>query len=219
MKSGSSASATSSDRLIRQPENRGLVPFRLKSKIMPPVKLFIATTLDGFIARPDGSLDWLTEFPNPDQLDYGYGDFISTIDTVVMGRKTYEEVLGFGVEWPYADCAAYVLTSRMDYLPQTENTWPLNRLDRKVIEGLRKQSKKGIWVIGGGEVISAFLEEGQIDEMLLSIIPVILGKGIRLFPNEPRETALTLHKVESFSTGVVNLAYRRRQDPSSSGAK
>ena len=68
---------------------------------MPKIKLYIAATIDGFIAREDGSLDWLNNHPNPDQLDYGYADFMSRIDTVIMGRKTYEEVLGFGVEWPY----------------------------------------------------------------------------------------------------------------------
>lgn len=68
------------------------------------IKLYVASSLDGFIARKNGELDWLMEHPNPNQLDYGYAEFLNGIDTVLMGRKTYEEILAFDVEWPYADC-------------------------------------------------------------------------------------------------------------------
>jgi len=79
---------------------------------MSSIKLYIATTIDGFIAREDGSLDWLEELPNPNQINYGYTDFYATVDKVAIGRKIYEEVLGFGVNWPYEDCKTYVITTQ-----------------------------------------------------------------------------------------------------------
>lgn len=177
---------------------------------MTKIKLYIATSLDGYIAREDGALDWLDAIPNPEKIDYGYTDFIKTIDTVIMGRKTYEEVLGFGVDWPYPDSTTYVLTSDVNYRTKTENTKVLNEVSIETIELLKKQSKKDIWNIGGGEVITAFLNLGQIDEMILSMIPVILGSGIPLFPGSPKETSFELTDTCAFDTGIVNLSYKRK---------
>ncbi|NBC08920.1 MAG: hypothetical protein GVY26_17145 [Bacteroidetes bacterium] len=89
---------------------------------MSGIKLYIATSIDGYIARPNNQLDWLAKLPNLDKTDYGYQDFYAGIDTVVMGRKTYEEVLGFDVDWPYAECTTYVATTRKDYVLSTPNT-------------------------------------------------------------------------------------------------
>ncbi len=177
---------------------------------MTKTKLYIATTLDGFIAREDGSLDWLDELPNPNQIDYGYGEFYATIDTVVMGRKTYEEVLGFGVDWPYADCKTYIITSKSDYQTKTENSEVISQLTSETIESIKAESKKDIWVVGGGKVITALLNHGQIDEMMLCLIPTILGKGIRLFPDSPAETKFDLINAETFETGAVILTYRKK---------
>ena len=176
---------------------------------MRKVKLFIATTLDGFIARENGSLDWLFELSNPNQTDHGYNDFIKEVGIVAMGRKTYDEVLGFGVNWPYSNCKTYILTKNNDYRVKTENTFILNDINKDVIDNLKSHSSGNIWVVGGGNVITQFINESAIDEMTLSIIPLILGNGIRLFPDEPKETNFDLIKSESFETGVVNLTYVR----------
>src|SRR5512133_31356 len=175
---------------------------------MTKIQLFIATTIDGFIARENGSLDWLFELPN--HTDHGYNDFIKGIDIIIMGRKTYDEVLGLDFEWPYSDCKCYVVTKNADYKVSTINTFVLDNLRKDTIEGLRRQSSANIWVVGGGEVITQFLNHEEIDEMILSIIPIMLGKGIRLFPGEPKETKFELIHSESFDTGVVNLCYRRK---------
>ncbi|PWD99692.1 dihydrofolate reductase family protein [Marinilabilia rubra] len=175
---------------------------------MTKIKLFIATSIDGYIAREDGALDWLYAIPNPGQTDHGYADFYKEIDTVIMGRTTYEEILGFGVEWPYPDCQTYVVTSDEFYEVKTPNTSVLNRLKKKTIEPVKGKSKSNIWVVGGGKIITAFLNLGLIDEMLLSIIPTILGRGIPLFPDAPKETLFELENAETFETGVVNLIYR-----------
>jgi len=174
------------------------------------MKLYIATTIDGFIARENGSLDWLFALPNPGKLDYGYNEFFKGIDRVVMGRSTYEEILGFGVDWPYADCKSFVFTSDKSYEVKTKNTEVLHEINSESIGKIRTGSALGTWVVGGGKLISAFLEMQLIDEMILSVIPVILGKGIRLFPNKPRETRFELKNAEVFQTGVVNLWYLRK---------
>lgn len=177
---------------------------------MSKIKLYIASSIDGFIAREDGSLDWLFALPNPNKIDHGYKAFLDTIDTVIMGRSTYEEVLGFGVEWPYAHCRTFIVTTDSNYEVKTENTDILSEISTEKISEIRKQSQKNTWVIGGGKVITGFLNLGEIDEMILSIIPIILGRGIKLFPDAPKETSFKLEDAQTFETGVVNLKYLRR---------
>jgi dihydrofolate reductase len=167
-------------------------------------------SLDGYIAREDGSVDWLENHPNPQGLDYGYADFVAGIDTVLIGRKSYEEILGFDLPWPYADCQTYVFTSDTGYEVKTVNTRTLTGLTHESITQVREKSQKSIWLLGGGKLVTAFLNLGAIDEIHLFIIPVILGKGIPLFPNEPKESTFTLTKTEAYENGVVGLFYRLR---------
>ncbi|MGB3849429.1 MAG: dihydrofolate reductase family protein [Tunicatimonas sp.] len=176
---------------------------------MSKIQLYIAVTLDGYIARSDGSLDYLHALPNPDQTDHGYRAFFQDVGTVVMGRKTYEEILGFGVAWPYANCQTYVITSNHNYEPSTEATALLVEPLLAALNKLKSESEKHVWIVGGGQVITTLLNKSLIDEMILSIIPIILGEGISLFPGNPRETSFNLIKAEPFATGVVNLTYRR----------
>ncbi|WP_420580428.1 dihydrofolate reductase family protein [Reichenbachiella sp.] len=175
---------------------------------MKKCKLFIATSLDGYIARADGSLDWLDAIPNPDKLDYGYYSFYDTVDTLIMGRKTYEEVLGFGVDWPYPDCKTYIVSSQEVEI-KTENTFLFSGPLEDKVKEWKSENGKDIWVVGGGVLISSMIDLGLIDEMLLTITPVILGSGIPLIPNNPKETKLELVKTEAFDTGFVNLTYKK----------
>ncbi|MFC3880304.1 dihydrofolate reductase family protein [Algoriphagus namhaensis] len=175
----------------------------------PAIKLYIAQSLDGFIARENGELDWLMNLPNPNQLDYGYGEFLEGIDTILMGRQTYEEILGFGVDWPYSDSETYVLSRQRDYQTKTAKTQAVE-LTSFSLEKIKAQSKKSIWIVGGGQIITELLNWDEIDEIILTIIPIILGNGIPLFPNSPKETSLDLIKTQSFETGAVSLTYRRK---------
>ena len=174
---------------------------------MPNIHLYIAATLDGYIAREDGRLDWLDNLPNPEQSDYGFHDFFAGMDTVVMGRRTYEEILGFGVEWPYKKCISYVATRQPDYKLQTPDTELLNPLSPAAIEELRKQSKKDIWLIGGGELVTAFLDQHAIDELWLFLVPTLIGAGIPLFPGQPAETKWELLQSTPYPNGAVMLRY------------
>lgn len=173
------------------------------------IKLYIAQSLDGFIARENGALDWLTSLPNPNQLDYGYAEFLTGIDTILMGRQTYEEILGFGVDWPYTKEETYVLTRQKNYPTKTIKTHAVE-LTQSSVKEIRAQSEKSIWIVGGGQIITELLNWDEIDEMIICIIPVILGKGIPLFPNQPKEASFDLVKTEAFDTGAVTLTYRRK---------
>jgi dihydrofolate reductase len=185
---------------------------------MPEIRLFIAATLDGFIARENGSLDWLDEIgaqlQAPEQKeesapDGGYGAFVAEIDVVVMGRTTYEEILGFGVDWPYAKCTSYVVTSDENYKTKTPDTFVFNTVDSAAIAQLKSVSKRNVWLVGGGRLISAFMTHDAIDEMTVSIASIVLGSGIRLFPESPKENKFDLIKTEQYGPKMVNLTYRK----------
>jgi dihydrofolate reductase len=181
-----------------------------KYRKMSKTTLYIATTLDGKIARKDGSLDWLYALPNPNQIDHGYGQFLSTIGTTIMGKNTYKEILGFGVDWPYVGMNSYVVTTDKDFKSTTPNTFIVATNLTEFVNDLKKKNEKDIWLIGGGQLIASFLDKELLDRMILTLIPTTIGEGIPLFPEIAKETTWTLTNVERFNTGVVNLTYDRK---------
>lgn len=174
------------------------------------LKLYIAASLDGYIARKDGSLDWLDGLPNPKKIDYGYHKFYQSVDTVIMGRITYEEILGFGVEWPYAGCKTWVVTQNPTLKTPTVDTKRVTGNFKQEVDKLKKQPGKDIWLVGGGQLITTFLNADLIDEMILFITPVILGEGIPLFPGQIGEKSFELSGAQSYETGMASLTYRRK---------
>lgn len=173
--------------------------------------LYIATSLDGFIARPDGNLDWLTSVPKPQTgEDYGYTELLNSIGTTIMGRKTYDEIIGFGIEWPYVGLESFVVTRNKDLIIQSPDTFTLTENLKDFVTDLKKKVEKDIWLIGGGQLIATFLEEEILDRMILTIIPTTIGEGIPLFREIAKETNWTLTNVEIFETGVLNLTYDRK---------
>jgi dihydrofolate reductase len=176
----------------------------------PNVSLYIAASLDGYIARADGALDWLDSLPNPDGSDHGYHAFLEGIDLIVMGRKTYEKLLSFGIPWPYPEQRTYVVTSDISLETPSPNTTLIHQIDCEVIARFRSECSRGIWLVGGGELIGSFLKLDAVDEMIISMIPLVLGGGIPLFPTGSPETWFELAGVEGFSSGAVNLRYLRR---------
>lgn len=106
-----------------------------------------------------------------------------------------------------------MVTGKPDFVPSTANTFVLNKIDSEVVDFLKNQSNKNIWLTGGGSLVTQFLNLGAIDEMSISMVPIILGKGIRLFPDKPLETQFNTVKTELFETGIVNLVYsKNKQD-------
>lgn len=176
---------------------------------MVEVKLYIACSLDGFIARKDGSIDWLNEYENDSRSDYGYSEFYASIGTVLMGRKTYEQVLGFG-EWPYAEKKAYVFTRQKEPLPQNNN---VEFVSGDIVEftcQLKESADSDIWLVGGSQLVKVFLQENLVQEIIVFIVPIILGSGIPLFDHIGKEVRLRTEKVEKYENGLVGLNYKVR---------
>jgi dihydrofolate reductase len=171
------------------------------------VSVYIATSLDGFIARKDGQIDWLSGGEGGE--DYGYAAFMSTIDYIVMGRNTYEKVLTFG-GWPY-EKKVIVLTSRGLSLPPglAEKVETLHFAPRELISELERRSARHIY-LDGGLTIQRFLREGLIDEMTITTIPILIGEGLPLFGALDSDVKVELLRSESFKNGFVQNKYKVR---------
>lgn len=173
---------------------------------MSKVKLYIATSLDGKIARADGDVSWLDEVPNPDKEDYGYFSFFDSVGITLMGNKTYQQILGFGIDFPYKDKINYVFT-RNSTLEKDENVTYVSEDIPSFVNKLKEQ-EKDIWLVGGGEIIALFLDHGLVDEVLLFIMPVILGEGIPLLGKLKGDVPLELQNSKIWKSGVVELNYK-----------
>jgi dihydrofolate reductase len=170
---------------------------------MRKLVLFIACSLDGYIARENGDVDWLFT----DQ-DYGYTGFLSSIDTVLMGRKTYEQVLTFG-EYPYKGIEGYAF-SRTRGNERDENVSFVSGDVAGFVRGLQHRPGKAIWLVGGGELVRSFVQHDLINEYEIFIHPTVLGSGIPLFRSPLPETWLRLEQCRTFDTGLVQLTYLRK---------
>ncbi len=167
--------------------------------------VFIATSLDGFIARADGSLDWL---PQDESEDYGYSDFMKSVDTIIMGRKTYEQIRTFTV-WPYPDHSVLVLSHHILDLPATlqASVQVLSATPAEIVRSLTAQGAKHLYV-DGGQTIQAFLRAGLIQELIMTRIPVLIGHGIPLFGSIPQDIRLHHLQTRSFASGLVQSHYK-----------
>jgi dihydrofolate reductase len=166
----------------------------------------IATSTDGYIARPDGDLEWLTSRPAPKGF-YGINAFMKSVDTMLLGRKTYEASLRMGAKFPSK--GRYIVFSRhAQPADAPSNVEFVNDEIGPFISHLRQQPGKNIWLMGGGDLIASFLDEHAIDEFVISVMPVFIGDGIPLIGRRHRHTPLELHSIERFENGVVQLHYR-----------
>ena len=177
---------------------------------MPEVILYIAASLDGYIARLDGAVDWLDALPVSEPAeDYGYSEFIAGVGVVLMGRTTYEQVLSFGVDYPYPGAEGYVF-SRSRAGEGDDNVQFVDGQDIPgLVERLKASQDKNLWLIGGGQLVREFLCLDLIDQMELFLLPVILGQGIPLFPPETPQRDLRLVNCRNYDSGMVQLTYRR----------
>lgn len=173
---------------------------------MAEIKLYIAVSLDGYIAGADGGVEWLDKYES-DGTDYGYAEFYDSVGTVLMGGNTYRAILGFGCEWPYAEKRTWVVSrrERSGSLPGVSVVAgdPVSFLRR-----LKSAEERDIWLVGGGQLLSRLSDEGLVDEMRLCIFPEMLGEGIRLFPANIRPSGWRLAEQRVFPSGAVMLVYR-----------
>jgi dihydrofolate reductase len=177
------------------------------------VTIHMAASLDGFIARKDGRVDWLEtsdEFVSGESLDPEFVEaFLKTIDCYVMGSRTYETALNFeakGLGWSYGDKPTFVLTSRN--LPRTRDTVEFYSGDLAQFVNERLRPEFGsIWFVGGGAVSGECLRRGLADEIRYSILPILIGDGIPFFDKLGRDVALHLAEVKAYKSGIVELRY------------
>ena len=177
------------------------------------VTIHMAASLDGFIARKDGSVDWLEtadEFEGGDTMDPEFvSEFLKTIDCYVMGSRTYETALDFetkGLGWAYGDKPTFVLTSRE--LRKTRDTIEFYSGDLvRLVNDRLRPAFRSIWFVGGGSVSGECLRLGLADEVRYSIMPVVIGEGIQFFAGLDRDVALHLMEVKAYKSGMVALRH------------
>ncbi len=180
------------------------------------VTIHMAASLDGFIARKDGSVDWLEtsdEFVDGETMDPGFVEaFLETIDCYVMGSRTYETALRFeaqGLGWSYGDKPTFVLTSRT--LPRTRDNVELYSGDlAQLVNGQLRPRFRSIWFVGGGAVAAECLRLRLADEVYYSILPILIGDGISFFEKLDGDVALHLAAVRAYKSGMVELRYEVR---------
>ncbi len=183
----------------------------------------MAASLDGFIARKDGSVDWMEtsdDFAGGETMDPGFVEtFLKTIDCYVMGSRTYETALGFeakGLGWSYGDKPTLVLTHRE--LPRDRDTVEFYSGDlTQLVNGRLRPSFRSIWFVGGGAVSGECLRLGLADEVCYSILPILIGDGVRFFDRLDTDVALHLAEVKAYKSGMVELRYEVRRDDGGEG--
>jgi dihydrofolate reductase len=174
----------------------------LQSSAMPRPRYvyYLAVSLDGFIAEPDGGVDWLNDFHG----EYGISDFFRSIDAMVMGRKTYEVALKLGGV-PKSEARTIVLSRKLKSAGKNAEVW------RGTVTALAKdlaaRKAKRVWVMGGGITASSFLDEGLLDEIEVTTMPIVLGEGIPMFGKLRRHSGFRLESLQKFDDGVVLRKY------------
>lgn len=171
-----------------------------------PVVLYIACSIDGYIAGPKGELDFLSQVEKEGE-DYGYNAFVSSVDCVIMGRKTYDKVLGFGIPFPHADKTCYIVTRTQR--PSEGSIHFYTGSLKSLVTDLKSKEGKTIFIDGGAELVAHLLEDDLLDELIVSIIPCILGDGIRLFKTQKTASSWELLSARSFDTGLLQMHYRK----------
>ncbi|QIL46856.1 dihydrofolate reductase [Vagococcus coleopterorum] len=173
---------------------------------MRRIKLFIATSLDGYIANPEGQIDFLNTI-SQDELDTTYETFIESIDTVILGSTTYLQVINdlSPDVYPYADMTSYILSHQTD-IPLKENVTVLNKPVTDLITELKEQPGGDIWLVGGASIINPLIEANLIDDYHISLAPYLLGEGIPLFSPKTKELQLNLQSQTAIN-GMIHTHY------------
>ncbi len=171
-------------------------------------KIFIATSLDGYIADKNGGIDWLHENPSPSGSDGGFSEFMKTVDALVMGRTTYETVLSFDCDWPYSKKVFVLSNSLNEVDPSLKGKAKIinGKLDA-VVKNLNDQGYNNLY-IDGGKTIQSFLKAGLIDELIITQIPIVLGGGFHLFGDLPQRLKLEHCGTKIFDNGMVQSRYK-----------
>ncbi len=171
--------------------------------------VFIATSLDGYIADKNGGIDWLHSTPTPDNTDMGYDEFISQIDALVMGRTTFETVCGFDMDWPYQK-PVFVLSNTLAEIPEKfkDKAQLVSGTLIEILDQIHQQGYHRLY-IDGGKTIQGFLRDDLIDDMVITTIPILLGEGSPLFSELPKELKFECIKSKVYLNKIVQNHFRR----------
>ena len=171
--------------------------------------VYIAVTQDGFIAREDGDVEWLEQYSQENE-DYGYHDFMESVDVLILGRNTFEKVVNFG-DWAYGDKTVVVMSSEHMILPPEvpETVRGVTLSPAALLKQLESEGKKHAYV-DGGITIQSFLRDGLVDQLILSRVPILLGSGIPLFGELEEELELEHSETLTFDSGIVQSHYTVR---------
>ncbi len=176
---------------------------------MRKVTLFIAMSLDGYVADKDGGVDWLNGQEEDGENMDTYSEFIKTIDTIIMGWNTYHQLTSelSPEEWVYPEQVSFVITHRE--IPSTERIRFTSESPCDLVKRLREEEGNGIWICGGASIVRQLMETDLIDTLHISVIPTLLGDGVRLFGPLEKEQKLRLVKTQSYN-GITDLVYEKR---------
>lgn len=174
-------------------------------------KVFIATSIDGFIADKNKSLKWLESVPNPEGNDMGYVSFMNQMDALIMGRNTYETVAAFDMDWPYKK-PVFVLSNSLKKFPEelADKVFPISGTPQQIIEEMANKGYKNLY-IDGGKTIQSFLKADVIDELIISVIPILLGGGTSLFGDLEQPLSFELKSSEIFLNQITQTTYTRKR--------
>lgn len=171
---------------------------------MPDLVYYVAVSLDGFIAAPDGGVEWLAAYERPGE-DYGYADFYAGVDALVLGRRTYDQVMSFG-SWPYAGKPCWVLSSR--HLGEAPaGVTGSSASPEEVMADLDNRDRRRVWLVGGAKLAASFRAAGLITEYIVTVTPVLLGGGVPLVAAPGPRERLRLVATEIYAGGLVQLRY------------
>lgn len=174
---------------------------------MKKIILYIAASIDGRIAESDGGVEWLSEFPITEKMNYGYKEFMTSIDTIIMGGQSWRELSNMDAMGTYADKTIYVISHHN--WGESGNIKFITENITERITALQSEPGKDIWLFGGGELISILLAADLVDEMQIAYIPVILGKGIPLFSEQSKESKWELTGNTAYDSGVLIAEYKK----------
>jgi dihydrofolate reductase len=180
---------------------------KIPHKSMRKIILYTACSVDGFIAEGDGSIEWLNEMPNPDNTDYGYHGFFESVDTLLIGHKTYKQVMAMGKGNPYAGKKSYVITTQ-DLLSDDADVEYLSKDIPGFIHNLKAKTGADIWCVGGGALNALLIDHGLLDELKVFVMPIVLGAGVALAPDISRHLHLKLLHFQSYRSGAAYLHYQ-----------
>jgi len=170
------------------------------------LKLFVATSVDGYIAARDGDASWRLH-----DGDYGYEAFLAGIDTVLLGRRAYETALSFA-QWPYPDRKVVVFTRGDTLRVLSPNTVATSRTPANIVAELRAREGKALGLVGGGELVRQCLDAGLVDDIIVAIHPILLGEGLPFVAPGTVRTPLALTAERRYPSGLVQLSYRVDRD-------